>query len=350
MTAATRTTGPLSAGWGPEVVRELATPSGRAPAVVTVQGPGGTGKTLFLGELAAAHERAGLAVLDAVPDEPTALPGPVAVVVDDAHRLSATDVARLGVLLHSPAARVALALRPWPRTAPLAALLAELGTARRTVVLGHADRAQVRGWARELLGEALSPALVDAVLAQTGGLPALAAPLLRALSRRGGGRGGVPAQPGRLVVPEEVTDRLRADLAAVEEQTRALLHAVAAGAPLDEEVLGEVLGVPPDAAVDLLDAGRATGLLLGTGEVVPLAARVLLASTPPDVTRRVRRQVLALLVERGEEPVALARRLAAEQVRDRHAARLLERHGEAALTDDPALAAQLFGEAARSGA
>ena len=267
-------------GWGPELVRELTAPSGRAAAVVTVQGPGGTGKSLLLGELTAAHERAGLAVLDAVPEDPSALPGPVAVLVDDAHRLTGTDVARLAGLLHSPTARVVLALRPWPRPPALGALLAELGPARRTVVLGHADRAQLRTWARELLGEALAPPFADTVLAQTGGLPALAVPMLRALGRRG----GVPAQAGRIVVPEEVTDRARDALAAADEPTRALLHALAAGAPLDEDVLGEVLGVPPDRAVDLLDAGRATGLLLDTGAVVPLAARALLAATPPDVT------------------------------------------------------------------
>jgi DNA-binding CsgD family transcriptional regulator len=333
-------------GWAPELARELTASCGRVPAVVTVVGPGGTGKSLLLAELATAHERAGLAVLDAVPEDPAALPGPVAVLVDDAHHLPDADVARLGVLLRSPAARVVLAQRPWPRPAALGALLAEVGPARRTVVLGHADRARLREWARELLGEALAPPLADAVLTQTGGLPAFAVPLLRRLGRRG----GVPGQPGRLVVPDEVTDRVRADLAAVAEETRALLHALAAGAPLDEDVLGELLGVSSDRAVDLLDAGRATGLLLGTGEVVPLAARALLTVTPPDVTRRVRRQLLALLVERGDEPVELARRLAAERVRDRHAARLLERHGEAALTDDPALAAQLLGEAARSGA
>jgi DNA-binding CsgD family transcriptional regulator len=48
--------------------------------------------------------------------------------------------------------------------------------------------------------------------------------------------------------------------------------------------------------------------------------------------------------------VELARRLAADSVRDPCAARLLERHGDAALTEDPALAAELLGEAARSGA
>ena len=70
-------------GWGPDLVRELTAPSGRVPAVVTVVGPGGTGKSLLLAELATAHERAGLAVFDAVPEDPAALPGPVTVLVDD---------------------------------------------------------------------------------------------------------------------------------------------------------------------------------------------------------------------------------------------------------------------------
>jgi hypothetical protein len=131
-------------GWAPELVRELTASCGRVPAVVTVVGPGGTGKSLLLAELATAHERAGLAVLDAVPEDPAALPGPVAVLVDDAHHLPDADVARLGVLLRSPAARVVLAQRPWPRPAALGALLAEVGPARRTVVLGHADRARLR--------------------------------------------------------------------------------------------------------------------------------------------------------------------------------------------------------------
>ncbi|MGY1637154.1 LuxR C-terminal-related transcriptional regulator [Geodermatophilus sp. SYSU D00742] len=325
-------------------VRELA---GGCPAVVTVQGPGGTGKTHLLGELADAWRRAGLEVVEGVPGDPTALPAESAVVVDDAHRLSGPAAAGLAALVGTPGARIALAYRPWPRPAPLTALLPELGADRRTVVLGHADRSVVRGWAREQLGEAATPDLVDAVHGQTGGLPALVHPLLRALVRRGAPRGGRSA---RSAVPEEVADRVRAQLATVDEATRALLHAVAAGAPLEDDVLGGLLDVLPGHAAELLTAGRASGLLLPGGAVVPLVAQLLLSATPPDVTRRTRRRLLALLVERGEEPLDLARRLAAERVRDPRAARLLERHGEAALADDPALAGELLGAAARSGA
>jgi DNA-binding CsgD family transcriptional regulator len=151
-------------------------------------------------------------------------------------------------------------------------------------------------------------------------------------------------------VPDEVVARVRADLDAVDDDTRGLLHAVASGAPLDDEVLGGVLGVPAARAAELLTAGRASGLLQSSGTVVPLVAVVLLGSVPPDVTRRTRRRLLGLLVERGEEPLELARRLAADRVRDPQAAALLERQGDAALATDPALAGELWSEAACTGA
>ncbi|SFL63790.1 helix-turn-helix transcriptional regulator [Geodermatophilus ruber] len=347
MIADLRTAGAVAAGDGSDTVRAIA---GRPGTAVTVQGPGGTGKSVLLDELATAWDRTGVAVVDGHTAEPADPTGEFAVLVDDAHRLTDDAAGHVRRLLRAPGARVALAYRPWPRPAALTRLLADLGPDRRAVVLGHADRTQVRTWAREHLGEAAPAGLVDAVLTQTGGLPALVHPLLRALARRGGEPVPGGRRPGQLPVPAEVLDRMRTALTALDEETRALLHAVAAGAPLEDEVLGEVLELPAVHAAELIDAGRASGLLLASGAVVPLAQGVLLAATPPDVTRRTRRRLLALLVDRGEEPLELARRLAAERVRDPHAAQLLERLGDAALTADPALAAQLLGEAARSGA
>ncbi|SMO48383.1 regulatory protein, luxR family [Geodermatophilus aquaeductus] len=317
---------------------------------VVVTGPAGTGKTHLLDDLAAVHRRAGLTVLDGRTADPDGLPGGFVLVVDDAHRMSAEVADRVRRALAHPAGRVVVAARPWPRPAELTALLADVAEAvpghRHSVVLGHADRAGVDGWTRACLGPAATPALSDAVLARTGGLPALVHCLLRSLARRGGRPGAV--DPSR--TPEEVSALLHADLDALDERTRDLLHAVAAGAPLDDDVLGGLLDVPVARVADLIAAGRATGWLLPDGRVVPLAQEVLLAATPADVTRRTRRALLGLLVERGEEPVGLALGLAAERVRDPRAAALLERHADAALTADPALAGQLLGAAADSGA
>lgn len=325
------------------------------PEHVVVQGPGGTGKTALLAELADGYRRAGMTVVEAgrlpdlVPD-----PAGLAVLLDDAHRVDERTAAHVRRLLADPGVRVAVAHRPWPRPPVLADLVRDLGAERRSVVLGHADHDQVHAWAVERLGAEATAELVDAVLEQTGGLPALVHPLLRCLvhlppaSRTGAATDdrGVP----RLVVPAEVVDVVRTSLAALDDEAQALLHAVAAGAPLDPALLALVLDLPEHRASSLVAQARATGLLLASGRSVPLVRAVLLGTTPRDVTRAVRRRLLHLLVERGDEPVSLARTLAADGVRDRAAADLLERHGTSAMAADPVLAEQLLGAALASGA
>ncbi len=349
MSAGARVHGPGPSAPVP-VGSEPTGPVARATAAraVVVTGPAGTGKTHLLDDLAAAHRRAGTAVLDGRTADPDGAPGGFVLVVDDAHRMAGEVADRVRRALEHPGGRVVLAARPWPRPSELTALLADVAAAvpgdRQSVVLGHADRALVAGWTRACLGPAATPALADTVLTRTGGLPALVHCMLRSLARRGGCPGAGD------VIPEEVLALLHADLDGLDEPTRALLHAVAAGAPLDDGVLGGLLDVPEARVADLIAAGRATGWLLPDGRAVPLAREVLLAATPADVTRRTRRALLGLLVERGEEPVDLALGLAAERVRDPRAAALLERHADAALSADPALAGQLLAAAADSGA
>jgi DNA-binding CsgD family transcriptional regulator len=349
----------LLVGSGPTALataREIAAGAPQQAGPVTVQGPGGTGKTLLLQELAAAHARSRLPVRTLDDVAPGSLPSePFALLVDDAQLLTPDRAEVVHRLLQLPGARVVLAFRPWPRPAPLIRLVQGLPATRRSVVLGHVDRELVGSWARELIGDGVPAGLADAVFAETGGLPGLVQPLLRGLAvRRHAGLRSIGSEwgstAGVLVVPDQVVEQLRADLAALDEGTASLLTAVAAGTPTDEEVLAQVLHVDVDTASDLIAAGRATGLLLADGTLVLLARRVLLATTPADVVRRIRRRLLGALLDRGEDPLAVARTLAADHVRDPRAARLLQRHGEAALGDDPELASQLLEEAISSGA
>ena len=136
----------------------------RPPGTLVVQGPGGTGKTLLLKELASAYRRAGLAVVDAdsAPD-PSEVTGELAVLVDDAHHLTDETAGRVHRLLHRPGTRTVVAFRPWPRPPALAGLVEALGSDRRSVVLSHVDRGLVQSWAREHLGSAALTA--DPVLA-----------------------------------------------------------------------------------------------------------------------------------------------------------------------------------------
>ncbi|SDF97221.1 regulatory protein, luxR family [Blastococcus aurantiacus] len=323
--------------------------SGSPHGHVVVEGPGGTGKSLVLDRMADDFRSAGTTVLDvAVLDlagdpAPEAAPGPSAVVVDDAQWLSTAALDRLRRLVDEGSSQVALGLRPWPRPDALTGLVHALGGER--LVLGHLDRGTVQRWAQERFGGALPPALLEAVVTATGGLPALVEPLLRSLAH---------ARPdafpdGRLPVPDDVLDVVRASLGTLDAGTRAMMLALSAGAPLETDVLAAALAVPPHVIGELLAEARSSGLVLGSGAVVPLAARVLRETSPPELVHDVLRRSLDVLVRRGDQPVGLARRLAADRVRDTAAARLLERQADIALRSDPATARGLLDAAVACG-
>ena len=323
-------------------------PSGTAgtPGHVVVEGPGGTGKTLLLAEAAAGYRAAGLRVVDLTADPaPNVAAGRFAVVVDDAHSLPPATLDRIRRLVEDGGGLVAIGFRPWPRPPELIALVHALGGERRSVALGHLDRAAVQGCARDRHGGTLPPDLLDTVLSLTGGLPSLVEPLLRSWAQTR----GAASPDGHLPLPDQVLEDVRRALGDLRESTRSLVLAVAVGAPLETEVLAELLAVPPDRIGELLGEARSSGLLLGSGVVVPLAARVLLETSPPELVRDVRRRLLGLLVERGDQPVELARRLAADRVRDAQAARLLERQADLALRSDPAAARELLDAAIACG-
>ena len=149
---------------------------GSRMTAVAVQGPGGTGKSLLLTRLAAAYRDAGIPVADARTAPAAAdLTGDLTILVDDAQRLSPAGAERVRDLLGHPGARVTLAYRPWPRPPALAELVRDMAGDRHMVVLGHLSRDVVQTWATAELGDAATPRLVDFVLGQTGGLPALVA-------------------------------------------------------------------------------------------------------------------------------------------------------------------------------
>lgn len=326
---------------------------GEQGSVVVVQGPGGSGKTHLLMALDTAYRDAGLAVANARSwlERPEPCES-VVLIVDDVHLLGPPVLHGLRRALDHPQIRAVLALRPWPRPPALADLLRDIGQRRRTVVLDHADGQTVAAWAEDYLGHAAPPALVAAVHRQTGGLPSLVHPLLQSATHRLRGRGTRPPEPGgaaALDVPADLVERIRGDLLAVDDRVHRLLCAVAAGAPVDVRVLTQLLAVSEREAGDTVSDALASGILLTNGGVVPIVARILLTGMPADVVAGIRRRVFGLLLQSGAEPVGLASLLAATGVREPAAAELLERHGTAALADDPARAARLLADATACG-
>jgi DNA-binding CsgD family transcriptional regulator len=321
---------------------------------VTVQGPGGTGKSAVLAALARRFRAAGVEHTTVEQLHTGGSPaGPTVVVVDDAHRLNAAKAAPLRAALERPEVRLLVAFRPWPRPGVLTDLVDALGGERLHVVLGPVDDDVVQDCVVQYFGSQGAPSwVVDFVLRQTGGLPALVEPLVRSLA----GRYVRAAKPVPRAaadgsdVPRPVIDRVVADLALIDEPTRAVLHALALGAPLDADLLADLLLLSPAEATELVSRARATGALLTTGRVVPLVRAALLGHTPADATRATRRRLLSLLLDRGEEPVDLAHEIAADGIREPGAARLLEREADAVLATDPARAGELLASAAAAGA
>src|SRR6185436_6178451 len=110
---------------------------GAHPVRVGITGPGGTGKSALLGDLAATLRAHGLHVVDDV--ESAEVPEAaerVAFLVDDAHDLEDDELGRLRGLVRDGGPHVVVAFRPWPRSAAMTKLADRLGK-RGTVLALH---------------------------------------------------------------------------------------------------------------------------------------------------------------------------------------------------------------------
>ena len=113
-----------------------------------VVGPAGTGKSVLLDALADVMERAGRTVLRELPEPDRAVDARAALLVDDAHRLSPADLARLATLAGGEVGVLVVAHRPWPRPDGMSALGAALAVPRapRRPRRARPQRACRPGW------------------------------------------------------------------------------------------------------------------------------------------------------------------------------------------------------------
>ena len=269
----------------------------RAATRIVVVGPAGHGKSVLLDAVAAVYESAGVPVRRSVPppDEPRD-PG-VALVIDDAHLLPATQLDRLLALSDSPGP-VVVAHRPHPEPPAMAALGAALAAHRRPVVLGRLNRAGVAARAALLFDGRPAADLVQAVLTRTAGVPALVDRLLSG------------ADDPATDLPPALLVQLGYALDGLPSAVRDLLLARAVDAPVEPEVLVPLLGLPgADALDELVTAAWAHGRLLADGAVVPLVSAAVLARTPPAAVVEMRRSLAELELARGGDVVAAAQGL-----------------------------------------
>jgi DNA-binding CsgD family transcriptional regulator len=295
-----------------------------APFSVAVVAPGGYGKTTFLRALRRIYENANVRIAEQpAPD--------CAVIVDDAHTLPEDRLAALA----ADVPRLVIALRPWPRSAALTELTRAVGS---TLMLTPFDRGQIRTLAAGVFGAAPGPELIDFLHAQTGGVPAYVDRVVQAMGAR-------PATE----IPEAALAAFRYDFDLLDADVLQYVLAAQAGAGLRTDLLASLLGRDANEVVTVMEAARATGLLGHDGALLPICHRAIRAVIPAERGLAVRQRLAELLLERGESVLPLARSLLGSGVGGAGVAAAFHAAATEALTEDPALSAQLFAAAVAAG-
>ena len=338
---------------GSPVARRLLREAPERLGRLDVVGPAGTGKSVLLHALADVMERAGHTVLRELPEPGRAVDARAALLVDDAHRLSPADLTRLTTLAEGEVGVLVVAHRPWPRPDGMSALGAALAVPRAPLVLGALDRSGVQARVVHVLGERAprpSDAVVDLVLTQTGGHPALVDRMLAALVELGGADPTRwrwdPSRP-----PSSLLAQLGYGVHRLPDGVRDLLRVRALGAPLEPDLLVPVLGVADPAALDeLVEAARAEGLLTAEGAPIPLVSAAVLERTPPATRLEMRRALAERELERGGNVLAAARRLLGTGVSGARVAGVFTAAGDESLRTGLPGADELYGAAVAAGA
>jgi DNA-binding CsgD family transcriptional regulator len=316
----------------------------RAPMSVGIPAPGGYGKTIVLRELARIYRRAGVTVVDEWQDEAETVDQDCVLLVDDAHLLDGSRLRAVRRLVETRRPRLAVAYRPWPRPAALAELAELLKRDRSPLMLCPFTEDQIAAYLTATNGAEACPAVVKFVHAQTGGVPRFVDRLARALRADSDVAGGLPTE-----VPHSAVIQFGSDLEDLDLDVQRLLLAAATGLKLPTHLLTALLLKDPAAVDEIVKAARATGLL-GPGDRLPPIVRHAVASLSPATHRIAVWQRLAeLQLQRGAPVLPLVRLLLGAGIAGDSLAAAFETAADEALTDEPALAAELFATAAAAG-
>jgi DNA-binding NarL/FixJ family response regulator len=338
-----------SAGW---LFRQLdATPG--EPLTAAVVGPGGTGKSALLRAIEARYERAGSGPVPISGDTHLdSIPATVPLLVDDAHQLDAATLDALRARAKVTESRMVVTYRPWPRPRGLSALGAQLSRHHSPIVLGHLDKDEVAALVTRRGKCQPSDTLIALVLEQSGGSPMFAGLVTQALLDTGRLDPRHPERfrrPNRITVSPGLAERLRYLLEGLDPPIYQLIEALALDAPLDEDVLGALLGTDPNDLTDTVEAARATGLLTEGGELIVFVRNLMLRLMPVLRTRNMQRRLAEIQLGNGGPVLAAGRQLADARATGARASEVLAAAADEALRTSPQLAGELFDAAVRAG-
>ncbi|MFD4295052.1 LuxR C-terminal-related transcriptional regulator [Rhodococcus sp. NPDC058532] len=297
-----------------------------------VRGVSGTGKSALL---ALIRDRVPGPVVTAVTDDPA--PGG-AVVVDDAHLLSASGLAALTGLASRPDVTVVVATEPRPGHSGLRSLAAALDG---TVPLGALTTREIAMRAETVLGATLPTQLVGVIHRLSGGLPRCVDAALTALT---GGPSPLPAE--RSIAAAVATCHAEV-IASLDPDLLCALAVATTGSGLDGSELARVLGLTVDGSRDLVERARGCGLLQQADTVLVSAVEPLRAALGAQRMAGLHLDAFRAKHALGTLDVPAARAFAAAGVTDPDLADYL--CGQADLAH-PRLATALYQEAVWAGA
>ena len=322
----------------PPPVRAVLAALGPEPLKLLVVGGIGTGKSTALEGVRRALREAGQTVVARVPG-PQETDG-AAVVVDDAHLLSETDLRALAELADDPVRTVVVAAESRNSHPALRGLGAALEREHARITLGPLYTGEISRTLADPSGHPPSPELLAAALAATAGIPFLVAAL--AASPRPLSREGMDQAAGFALI-----ERLRR----LDQQELETLLIASLSTDLGATDLTAALDVPGQRSADLVDRARGTGLVEPSHapeflrRVHRAAAQVLGTTRHHDVERA----LLATQLESATLSLQLAVELAEHGVRDDALARWLHRHA-ATFHGDPTERVRIHRAAVNSGA
>jgi DNA-binding CsgD family transcriptional regulator len=316
----------------------------RATARVLILGNGGAGKSALLGAfrniLRATNIQSSELIGSFDPTKHTAL------LVDDAHLLSADELQQLAALAHRDEHLLVVATQRRYDDVNLVELLKLFESVGTVVELTPLNEQGVASAAHARFGTPLNHKLAGIIFGLTDGLSYLVDAGLRAADPRVAGTTGEGLDRVAAEVRGAVADRLqRLEWGAVIAMALESL-----GAELHETELADILGVEPQRARSAIMQATACGLMHRTGKLASIVTGELFNVLGHHQSETLSRRLFEIRVSGGHLDPRLAVNLAESGVRDARLCELLLSQAELRASSDRVSADRMYNAAITSGA